>query len=394
MKLTAQIRLLPTPKQATALRITLERGNAACNLLSAYAFEQRVFQSVALQKVHYYNVKETFGLSSQLIIRCLAKVSDSYKTLKAQLRIYNATCAPDERRVLTQIVYRSTGAIAFDSRILTYRTDRKTVSIWTLDKRQTIPYLVSDHHARLLDYQQGESDLAYVKGKWYLLATCDIPEEEGAEVIDALGIDLGIVNLATDSDGHSFSGMAIEANRQWYAKRRSTLQQVGTRSAKRRLKQLSKGQSRFQKNTNHLISKSIIKKAKASHRAIVLEDLSGISKLVRKEEKRLRQTQRAKHSNWSFFQLRTFISYKATLQGVSLVLIDPAYTSRTCSACGHCEKANRKSQAEFACKRCLHTDAADYNAAKNIRNIGRTQTAYGVEINPSSTSSCALAGGI
>ncbi len=365
--------------------------------MSEYAFSHKVFQSIALQKVLYHGIKADFGLSAQLVIRCLAKVSDSYKTLKAQIRNHNrtggpATCKPDKKRDLTQIVYRPTGAIAFDSRILSYRADRKTVSIWTVEGRQTISYTVSEHHSRLLDYQQGESDLACIKGKWYLLATSDVPDEEGIDIVDALGIDLGIVQVTTDSDGQSFSGSAIEKSRQWYAKRRATLQSVGTKSAKRRLKQISKGQSRFQKNSNHCISnraagRSIVEKAKTSNRAIILEDLSGISKTVRKEEKRLRQSQRAKHSNWSFYQLREFLSYKATMHGVQVILIDPRNTSRTCSDCGHCEKANRKSQAEFVCKACAHSDSADFNAAKNIRNIGRIQTAYGLGLSGSGTSS-------
>ena len=103
MKLTAQIRLLPTPEQAQSLRLTLERGNEACNLVSAYALEHKVFQSIALQKALYYSLKERFGLSAQFVIRCLAKVSESYKTLNAQIRNHIATCEPDKRRSLTQI---------------------------------------------------------------------------------------------------------------------------------------------------------------------------------------------------------------------------------------------------------------------------------------------------
>lgn len=367
MKLTAQIRLLPTPQQAQSLRLTLERGNAACDVISQYAFEHKVFRAVALQKALYYSLKEQFGLSAQFVIRCLAKVSDSYKLDKK-----------------TQRTYRPTGAIAFDSRILSYRTDRKTVSIWTVEGRQTISYTVGEHHARLLQYQQGESDLAFVKGKWYLLTTCDVPDEEGGEIVNALGVDLGIVTLATDSEGQSFSGAKVEATRQWYAKRRGVLQSVGTKSAKRRLKKLSKKQpvrrcGRFQSDTNHCISKSLVFKAKGTQSAIILEKLSGISKNVRKDEKRLRQSQRAKHSNWAFYQLRSFIQYKATLSGVPVVLINPAYTSRTCHQCGHCEKANRKSQSEFVCRSCFHSANADVNAAQNIKTLGLRQLAYGGE---------------
>jgi transposase len=53
-----------------------------------------------------------------------------------------------------------------------------------------------------------------------------------------------------------------------------------------------------------------------------------------------------------------------------LVFLDPRNTSRTCAECGHCEKANRKSQAEFECCHCGHSANADCNAARKIRARG------------------------
>ena len=53
--------------------------------------------------------------------------------------------------------------------------------------------------------------------------------------------------------------------------------------------------------------------------------------------------------------------------------INPAYTSQTCHACGHCAADNRESQ---ACRACGHADHADVNAAKNIA-AGRAVTARG-----------------
>ncbi|WP_232502512.1 transposase [Leptospirillum ferrooxidans] len=66
-------------------------------------------------------------------------------------------------------------------------------------------------------------------------------------------------------------------------------------------------------------------------------------------------------------QLRRFIAYKAVLEGVSVVLVDPRNTSRICSVCGHCEQNNRKSQDQFSCLTCNHTEHADINAARNTR---------------------------
>jgi putative transposase len=214
----------------------------------------------------------------------------------------------------------------------------------------------------LLAAQRGETDLAFVHGKWYLFVGCEVETPEPIDVEGVLGVDLGIVNLATDSDGESFSGQHIERRRKWYQARRQALQKVGTKSAKRRLRQLRGRQCRFQKDTNHHISKRLVAKAERTKRAIALEDLSGI-----RQRARVRGPgQRARHSNWAFGHLRAFISYKAQRAGLPVSFVDPAYTSQRCSACGHTERRNRKSQAEFCCVVCSHQLGADYNAAINI----------------------------
>ncbi|AQG80973.1 hypothetical protein AWR27_17570 [Spirosoma montaniterrae] len=106
----------------------------------------------------------------------------------------------------------------------------------------------------------------------------------------------------------------------------------GTKSAKRRLKKLAGKQKYFQTSTNHLISKQLVTKANATRRAIALEDLTGISKYIRQEEKRLWKSQHSKHSNWTgplmrFNQLRQFLIYKSVLCGGTLTLVDSRNTS-------------------------------------------------------------------
>ncbi|CCH54481.1 transposase, IS605 OrfB family [Fibrisoma limi BUZ 3] len=348
MKLTAKIKLLPTKRQAELLLTTIKEANSVCNALSDWAWEKKKFKQFELHRERYYPTKETCQLSSQVIIRCISKVADSYKLDKSRKRIF-----------------RLTGAVAYDSRILTYNTTKKRVSIWAIEGRQKIAYVGGKHNEALLAYQKGESDLLYTKGKFFLLATCEVPDDQTETPEDVLGVDLGITNLATDSDGQSFSGATIEATRQWYQKRRSVLQSVGTKSAKRRLKKLSGGQRNFQKNTNHVISKQLVTKAKGTHRAIALEDLTGI-----RERATVRKAQRTKHTNWSFGQLRQHITYKAIRYGVPVLVVNPRNTSRTCNKCGYCKKANRKSQSEFVCRLCGHSANADENAALNIRNLG------------------------
>jgi putative transposase len=169
------------------------------------------------------------------------------------------------------------------------------------------------------------------------------------------------VNLATDSEGKHFTGQIVRLVRKRYHLRRQRLQQVGTKNAKRRLRQMRRRESRFQRDTNRCISKQLVQKAVASRKAITREDLSGI-----RARTTVRREHRYERHSWAFFQVRQYVTYKAAQTGVAVYLVDPRNTSRTCSQCGHCEKANRKSQESFLCQRCGFAANADYNAALNI----------------------------
>jgi putative transposase len=344
MKLIAQIKLNPTPEQHAALLATLAEATAACDTISARAWQAHEFRRLPLQKLVYHDIKDSFHLGAQILVRCIAKVADAYKL---------------DRK--TQRTFQPHGAIAFDDRNLTWYTDKGAVSIWSLAGRQHIPYSVGEHQRALLASRKGESDLVYHRGAFYLLAVCDIPEPDQQTVDGVLGVDLGITNLATDSDGERYSGQRVERKRRWYADLRKRLQQRGSLSAKRHLRKLAGKQRRFQKNTNHRIAKQLVAKAKDTKQAIALEELTHI-----RTRTTVRKSQRARHSNWAFAQLRQFIGYKAQRAGIPIVLVDPRKTSQQCYACGHAERRNRKHQAEFCCVVCGHTAHADCNAALNI----------------------------
>jgi transposase len=86
--------------------------------------------------------------------------------------------------------------------------------------------------------------------------------------------------------------------------------------------------------------------------------------------------------NWAFADLADKITYKAQDAGIPVYRVDPAYTSQTCSVCGHCARANRPSQARFKCTQCGFEANADHNAAINIgaraaMSIGLLQPAFG-----------------
>ncbi len=90
--------------------------------------------------------------------------------------------------------------------------------------RQRMRYQGGERQLELLESQRGETDLAYIGGEFYLLATCEVEEPEVKEVVSYLGVDLGIVNLATDSDGHVYAGGQVNGLRRRHAKLRGRLQ--------------------------------------------------------------------------------------------------------------------------------------------------------------------------
>lgn len=347
MKLIAQVRLNPTPEQATYLLQTLEAANALCNTISAFAWDKKVWSAFNLHKALYHPLRAETGITAQVVVRMFAKVADAYKLDKQRKRSF-----------------KPHGAIAYDDRILRWYTDKQAVSIWSVGGRLHIPYSSGERQRELLQYQQGESDLVYSKTtkEFFLLAVCDIPDPTQRQTDEALGIDMGVTNIAVTSDGDRFSSEGIEYSRKRYAKLRKALQQCGSKSAKRHLKKMADRQARFQKDTNHVISKRLVFQAKDTNRSIKVEDLThiGARTTVRGKDNR------AKHKNWAFGQLKDFLSYKAQMKGVKLEEVDPRYTSQRCFACGHIEKANRKTQDTFLCCQCGHTAHADVNAAKNI----------------------------
>lgn len=344
MKLIARVKLQPTPEQHAALLQTLETANAACNYVSEVAWHKHVFGQFSLHKLCYADVRAQFALGADITVRVFAKVADGYKLDKRTLR-----------------TFKPHGAFPFNDRLVSYKLDKRIVSIWTMAGRQKMPFVVGEHAAQLLEGLRGECDLVYRRGEFYLHQCCDVDEPPIDDVDDFLGVDLGIANIATDNDGTFYQGKAMKAVRYRQRQLRRKLQAKRTHSAKRRLRKLSGKEQRFATDTNHVISKKIVQTAKDTGRGIALEDLTHIRKRVT-----ARRGQRAILHSWSFAQLRTFIEYKAKLHGVPVVAVDPRNTSRTCPACGTIDKRNRKTQDSFLCVSCGFSGRADHIAAGNI----------------------------
>ena len=347
VKLTIQTKLLPTADQANALQRTLEAANDAANAISARAWSERTFQQFGLHRLIYAATRAETGLSAQMVVRLIAKVADAYKGDRLRPRRFHRH-----------------GAIAYDERILRWKPD--AVSIWTVDGRQTIPFVCGDGQRELLNHQQGESDLVFRDGEWYVYATVEYTEPPASEAVDWVGVDLGIVNIAVTSDGIVHSGGQVNALRHRHRRLRQRLQKKGTKSAKRLMKRRRLKERRFGSWLNHTISARIVADCERTTRGLVLEYLKYIRSRVR-----ARRSQRATLYAWSFAQLQNFLSYKARMRGVPVAFVDPRNTSRRCPHCGHTERANRPTQATFLCRQCGLAGLADHIAAQNLSALGR-----------------------
>jgi len=188
MKLTLQIQLLPDKQQAAQLKSTMERFNAACSWLAEQAFEIKTANKITLQQHFYYDLRERFGLSAQMAAICIRHVGATYSRDKSLLP-----------------VFRPNAAMPYDSRILSFKSiDR--VSILTLEGRIIVPFVMGKYQRERFSQAKGECDLVRRKdGKWFLLVTVDLPEGTQIAPTEFIGVDFGVVNLATDNDGDVYN---------------------------------------------------------------------------------------------------------------------------------------------------------------------------------------------
>ncbi|MEU5990620.1 transposase [Spirillospora sp. NPDC047418] len=373
MKLVVQVKLLPTPEQASALADTLHHVNTAANQVSAVAFEEFGLRcrELPLRRLCYGDLKAA-GLGAQAAQHVIKRVVDAYTTLRANIRNGNLGGPASKRRRKAEskpIAFRTDAAHTFDDRNLSWQLDAGTVSIWTTGGRcRNLRFACSPDQAKMLtDHRKGESDLMYRDGKWFLLATCDVPEPGVFEPVDWVGVDRGIVNLATTSDGDNHQGRRLSRYRRWQARKRAELQATRTRSAARRLKKRARREARHATHVNHTISKQVVAVAARTGRGIALEDLSGIRGRVT-----VPRDQRARLSSWPFHQLGAFIAYKARRAGVPFIEVDAAYTSQRCPRCGHTARTNRPTRDHFECRRCGLAGPADVVAGVNVRDRARS----------------------
>jgi IS605 OrfB family transposase len=335
------------PDDITTVFQTMEEYWTSAQYASDYGFFNKTASAVKIHHQTYADLRKEIQLPSQLICASRNKASEVLKSLK-------------EKKKKSQPHFKYFLPIRYDQRSSTLFEENHQVSLATVNGRIMVKYSIPKYFKKYDEWERRGIELIYRDKVFYLnfVVQKEIPDSE-VHCGEVIGVDRGIKNIAVDSKNNFYSGKHTrEVNRKYFRQRRS-LQKKGTRSAKRKLQQVSKRERRFQKDVNHCVSKKIIGKSKRNS-TLVFEDLSGI----REDMKATKKMNRELHS-WPFFQLEAFVRYKMKEKGMYFQEIEPRYTSQKCSYCGYISRSNRK-RSQFKCRSCKYTTDADRNAAINI----------------------------
>jgi putative transposase len=346
---TVVCKLAPTAEQVVDIDATLRAFAAACDFAAESARRIGSTNKVKVQADAYKDIRAKFGLSANLAIRAIARACAA---LKVPAKMHSAF---------------DPSSIDYDARIFAFHEWNWTFGLTLLSGRVKIASVLGDRQRSLLKGRRPTSAVLVKRrdGGYFLHVQLADEAPEPIETTGALGVDMGRRRVAVDSDGEIYEAVETNRIREHYPKVRRSMQAKGTKGVKRALKRLSGREKRHQRAVNHVISRRIVDKAKATGRAIAIEELTGI-----RERTKVRKAQRYGQQSWSFHQLRSFLEYKAIDAGVPLVAVDPAYTSKTCHRCG--ERGHRDALV-FTCTTCGEFDA-DTNAALNISARGAQVT--------------------
>jgi putative transposase len=267
--LTVSCKLQVAPEQSIKIDETLRAFADACEYVNQ-TVQPTLMNELAMQSLVDRDVRTKFGLSAQLAIHAIRRVSGNRKTAKK-----------DGKPVKS---FAPTSA-TYDARTFSFREKDWTVSLTTIDGRERFILAIGNYQLGLLKGQKPKTATLCQRkdGSYYLNIQLESIPPEPEKTDRVLGCDLGRTDIVVTSDGDKFSGKEITKIRNHYANLRANIQQKATRGSRctrRRcrglLKRLSGKEKRFQEWVNHTISHRIVTKAKTKKQAIALEDLTGI----------------------------------------------------------------------------------------------------------------------
>ena len=212
--------------------------------------------------------------------------------------------------------------------------------------------------------------------RWRAFVSYEVEMEKRVDDGEVLGVDMNARQIAT-SDGHFYflPDLKKEAKQKRYQRRmeRQVKDSNRRRDTKKKLRKVSRKIANTRKDWVHKTTEEISEKCGT----VVVEDLkvknmtASAKGTIENPGRNVRQKAELNRAilDTAMGEIRRNLEYKCG----RVIEVNPAYTSQTCSHCGHAEKENGKTQARFLCVSCGFASNADTNAAINIRRLGMAQ---------------------
>ncbi|WP_180086548.1 MULTISPECIES: RNA-guided endonuclease TnpB family protein [unclassified Acinetobacter] len=204
------------------------------------------------------------------------------------------------------------------------------------------------------------------RGRWYVCLVVDSPKQDKPTATKAIGIDLGLKDVATCSDG------TVISNPKFYRNYEQKLGIAQRARNKKRVRALHAKIANCRKDHLHKASTLLVKE----NALIVVGDLSA-SKLVK--------TKMAKSVlDTGFSALKTMLKYKCENAGVLFEEVSEKFTTQICSCCGEITSSSPKGRTDLRIRvwecECGSINHRDLNSAKNILALGHERLAVGIRL--------------
>ncbi|WP_204120056.1 RNA-guided endonuclease InsQ/TnpB family protein [Levilactobacillus wangkuiensis] len=382
---TVKLRLYPDAEQSADFLAMSREYQRLANIVSQWIFDHEFPLSWLKINHQLYQVfRQESPLNSQMIQSVFRTVAARYKTVQEQMKQHPRRYKNEDNKWIQvprdlnwlekPIHFCRPQADLVRQRNYSFVDEMKRISITTLGKRTKLCFTDKGFEDYFHgDWKLGTAKLVHSRGKWFLhigiTKEVDDFDKQGCPKI--VGIDRGLRFLATIYDhlGKTlfFDGQKVLRKRKKFLEVRRQLQSKATKSAKKKLKRLAQRENRWMTDVNHQLAKTLVARY-GSHTLFVLEDLTNVTFNTDDLPKSLRNS----HRSWSFFQLESFLTYKAQAIQSIVVKVNPAFTSQRCPKCGLVEKTNRHHEThEYWCVQCQYRCNDDRLGAMNIEMLGQ-----------------------
>lgn len=374
VKKAFKFRLYPNQKQIQLINKTIGCSRFVANFVMAQQKKEEDYWLVTNELVQQgflteNNYKSTFFNKFQSI-KDIVQLKKHYPWLKEVDAVALQASVEDVADSYSRYYKKQNKKPKFKSKknpVQSYTTKSINGNIQIFDKHIQLPKLGKVRFAKSKEVN-GSIKRATIRktptGKYFVSVLAEVEVQPLPTTNTSVGIDVGLTKFATLSNGVCYENpkffRSLEkklANAQRILSRRK----IGSANWQKQRIQVARIHERIANcRTDYLqkLSTEIVK----NHDIIGMEDLK-----VKNMQQNKQLAKGISEVSWAEF--RTMIAYKCEWYGKKLVLVNPSHTSQKCHACGHIEKQNRVSQAQFVCVSCGHRDNADVNASKNIEAL-------------------------